>query len=95
MASQIKWFDCMLSSQYYIIILLNYFFSYPYQNDSDRYLSLISEKIVGHICSSSIECAENLECRESSSQCSESDFLDNVKCSTSKIFSLVRVRYSV
>lgn len=46
----------------------------------------ISEHFDGHSCEASVECTENLECRESICQCSESEYWDISKCYTSKQF---------
>lgn len=57
--------------------------SFRIETSSNSWLVSISENIAGQSCKSSVECEENLECRESSCQCSESDYWDNSKCSTS------------
>ncbi|CAG2198463.1 unnamed protein product [Mytilus edulis] len=51
------------------------------QQDSKFY---IAEKFDGDFCRSSIACADNMECRDSICQCSESEYRDNSKCTAKK-----------
>ncbi|CAC5371767.1 unnamed protein product [Mytilus coruscus] len=51
-------------------------------NSTDLESVTSTEYFDGQSCSSSVECAENLECRESLCQCSESEYWDNSKCSS-------------
>ncbi|CAC5371765.1 unnamed protein product [Mytilus coruscus] len=51
-------------------------------NSTDLDSETFTENFDGHSCKSSVECAENLECRESICQCSESKYWDISKCYT-------------